>query len=110
MSVPLFVSVATPSTPPVVPVPIWSVPPAFRVIVPELPLECGGASGADVEVYPKIRAGADRRGAAVEGRVGPEIGRRNSREKQGGEHRAGCPGESGKALGNLTEEKPFSQG
>lgn len=31
---PLFVSVDTPRTPVVPPVPIWSVPPEFRLIVP----------------------------------------------------------------------------
>ena len=38
ISVPLFVSVETSSTPDVPPTPIWSVPPEFRLIVPLAPL------------------------------------------------------------------------
>ena len=39
MIMPLFASVVTPSTPVVPPTPIWSVPPALRLIVPEVPVE-----------------------------------------------------------------------
>ena len=35
----MFVSVVTSRKPPVVPVPIWSVPPEFRLIVPKVPCE-----------------------------------------------------------------------
>ena len=37
MSVPLLVSVETHRTPVVPPVPIWSVPPELRLIVPKVP-------------------------------------------------------------------------
>ena len=78
-------------------------------------LERGGPGMADIESVAIIRAGAERRRAAVEDRVGPEIGRRNSRDKQGGEHRAERPRgsrEQGAARPreNLTKEKPFSLG
>ena len=45
----------------------------------------------NVKKIAEIRAGADRRGSAVEGRVGAEIGQRNPHDKQSGEHQAECP-------------------
>ena len=50
MSVPLFVSVDTLSTPPAPPVPIWSVPPEFRLMVPWVPRE----SVPDTDTRPPV--------------------------------------------------------